>query len=442
MTDAQSNRLDIFNLVSSFYTVHQAVIDLVPARTSAFTQHNANRAAILTAVGGQSSSTTGPTLDKAQAREQLDLLTDTVFAPVRAWAAVNNDNTTREQFAFSLSQISQIKDDTIQAFLELRINIVNANLSALSDYGITPVLVTQWHDALTLYLSFLTAPRGAIVQRSVQTSNLRTLFKLTSDHLRNVADPLMVTLRASQPDIFDEYTRSRIIIDRKGPGSASNPPAPGQTMKLTGTVTHAVTAAPLPNVEVTIIRTSGNITVLTIASGNYTTNAIQLTASETVQVRFRRAELNDRTETVTLVPGHDKVLNVTMTPATLFFGNVTDNLGNTLPGTTVRFSNAEMMMEAQTDTNGNYRLPFSGLTQPQSGTLTAMEASMTPSSLPVTITPGELQEQNFTLSPMAPPPPPCPEASTPPSLRTWAAYREPPLSQMAEGGLGFSELRS
>jgi hypothetical protein len=32
-------------------------------------------------------------------------------------------------------------------------------------------------------------------------------------------------------------------------------------------------------------------------------------------------------------------------------------------------------------------------------------AGMMPFSRPVTITPGQQQEQNFTLSPMAPPPP-------------------------------------
>lgn len=63
---------------------------------------------------------------------------------------------------------------------------------------------------------------------------------------------------------------------------------------------------------------------------------------------------------------------------------------------------------AGSNSDGNYRLPLPGLAQPQSGTLTAMEASMMPSSHPVTITPGQQHEQNFTLSPMAPPPPPMP----------------------------------
>lgn len=96
-------------------------------------------------------------------------------------------------------------------------------------------------------------------------------------------------------------------------------------------------------------------------------------------------------------------------PSTVFFGRVTDNLGNTVAGATVRLSNADMMLETQTDINGNYRLPVPEIGGPVSAMLAAEAMGMMPSSRPMTIAPGELQEQNFTLSPMAPaPPPPAP----------------------------------
>jgi len=210
---------------------------------------------------------------------------------------------------------------------------------------------------------------------------------------------------------FEAAIRERFVFERVWEmidGGGGNSGLSPQPMNLTGTVTHAVTAASLFNVEVTIIRTGGNITVFTNASGNYAANGIQLTTTESVQVRFRHTGLTERIETTTLVPGQDKVLNVVMTPSTVFFGRVTDNFGNSVEGATVRLSNADMMMEVQTDINGNYRLPLSGLEQPLSATLTAEAMGMMPSSRPVTIAPGEQQEQNFSLSPMAPPPPPAP----------------------------------
>jgi hypothetical protein len=210
---------------------------------------------------------------------------------------------------------------------------------------------------------------------------------------------------------FEAAIREQFVFDRVWEmidGGGSTPPAPAQTMNLKGTVTHAVTGAPLFNVEVTIIRSSETIKVVTDAGGSYAANGIQLTATESVQVIFNHAGLEDRTETTDLIPGQDKVLNVVMTPGTVFFGRVTDNFGNSLAGATVRLSNADMMLEVQTDSNGNYRLPLPGLEQALSAMLAAEAMGMMPSSRPVTIAPGEQQEQNFSLSPMAPAPPPAP----------------------------------
>ncbi len=255
MTDAQSNRLDMFNLVSEFYSANQAVIDTVNARTAAFTAHNANRDAIQLNLSAQTSNTRGAAADKSGARVQLSIIAETVFLPVRAWATVNADQTTRAEFDYSRSEIQQIKDDTIEAFLNHRITIVNDNLAALADYGITATLVTQLQDALTDYLAFLSAPRGAIVRRSVSTANLKALFKTASDHLRNVVDPLMVTLRASHPDLYKEYTSSRIIIDRKGPGNGDSDngnDTPATGVRIAGTVFSQAGPMPLPDAIVRI----------------------------------------------------------------------------------------------------------------------------------------------------------------------------------------------
>jgi len=403
MTDKQSNYLDMYGVVLTLYTANQAVIDTVAARATAFGALQTNVTAINTNIANQSLVVTGVSADKAQARATLNGLSQVIFGLARTWALAVGDLTNAGEFDFSLSEIAKVKDDSITPFVEHRLAIVNSNLPALADYGITAALVTQWENAITDYGSVVSLPRTAIVSRSTSTTQLRQLFNDTQRLLRETIDPLMLPFKVSDPELYTKYRKARIIIDRRGIGDI--PPEPGQTMKLTGTVTHAVTAAPLPNVEVTIFRSSGNITVLTNASGNYTTNNIQLTSTESVQVRFRLTGMEDRTETTNLVPGQDKVLNAVMKPSTVIFGRVTDNFGNSVQGATVRLSNADMIMEVQTDINGNYRLPLSGLEQPLTATLTAEAMGMMPSSRPVTIAPDEQQEQNFTLSPMAPPPP-------------------------------------
>lgn len=310
MTDAQSNRLDMFNLVSEFYTANQAVIDAVTARTAAFTAHNANRAAILANLSGQTSNTQGSTADKAEAREQLSLMAETIFLPVRAWATVNGNQTIRAEFDYGRNAIAKIKDDTIEAFLNHRIAIVNDNLPALTDYGITAALVTQLQNALTDYLAFLSAPRGAIVRRSVNTANLKALFRTASAHLRNVVDPLMVTLRATQPDLYKEYTRSRIVIDRRGPGNGGDnpPPPPATGIRISGTVRSQNGNMGIGKATVRAFKTSqgpgpGTIEVTSAPDGTYLIAQDVLTEAMTITIEVTAAGYLPQSRNLDVVPG-------------------------------------------------------------------------------------------------------------------------------------------
>lgn len=318
MTDRQSNYLDMYGVVLTLYTANQAVIDAVAARATAFGAFQNNVTAINTNVANQSLVVMGVSADKAQARATLNGLSQVIFGLARTWALAVDDLTSAGEFDFSLSEIGRVKDDSIIPFLEHRLAIVNGNLPALADYGITPALVTQWEDAISDYGSVVSAPRSAIVSRSTSTAQLRQLFNTVQRLLRDTIDPLMLPFKGSDPELFTQYRKARIIIDRRGPRPGDGP---GPT-------------------------------------------------------------------------------------ATAFFGHVTDTFGNTLAGATVRLSNAEGTVETQTDSNGNYRLELTGLEEPVSAHLSAETMGMMPSSRPVTIAPDEQQEQNFMLSPMAPPPAP------------------------------------
>jgi len=90
-----------------------------------------------------------------------------------------------------------------------------------------------------------------------------------------------------------------------------------QTMNLSGTTTHAVMGTALNNVEVTIMRATGNVVVFSNPAGQYAANSMVVTTTENVQVLFRLPTFIDRLENITLVPGEDQVLNVTMQVYTL-----------------------------------------------------------------------------------------------------------------------------
>jgi hypothetical protein len=261
MTDRQSNLLDMYGVVNTLYTANQAVIDLVAARANAFTAFQSNVTAINAHIGNQSQVVTGVSADKTQARIALNGLTHVIFALARTWALAVNDLTNAGEFDFSLSEIAKIKDDSIVPFVEHRLTIVNNNLSALSDYGVTVVLVTQWQDAISDYSSVVSAPRSAIVSRSTSTTNLRLLFDATQRLLRLTIDPLMLPFKTDDPELYAKYRSARIIIDRRGPYRTK--------AVVEGTVINAVTLLPEEGVTVSIVYASGQKDTFTDSEGRY-----------------------------------------------------------------------------------------------------------------------------------------------------------------------------
>lgn len=298
--------------------------------------------------------------------------------------------------------------ESVKGLMSSGLTFITNNTAVLtSDGGMTATFASDFSDLKTDFEThhqlFIQAEEQAkaLTDAKIEANNAlyRTLVKMFKDGQR---------LFRKQAAIRDQFIVERVMELINGGGGGGGNPTPGETMNLTGDVMHAVTGAPLANVEVTVMLASGHVKVLTDAGGSYAANGLTVSASEEVQVQFIGSGLEDLTESVTLVPGEDQVLNVAMVSVTAFVGQVTDTFGNPQGGATVRFGNAAGNVETQTDNNGNYNLRVSGPGGPLNGTLTAEGPGLMPSSRPVMITPGEEQVQNFMLSPMAPPPPPPP----------------------------------
>jgi hypothetical protein len=268
MTDAQSNKLDMYLVVQDFYENNQATIDAVPARATAFGQLVTNITNINTEVAGQSTNTTGVAQDKSALRSTLDDITAVTFAAAKAWALATSNNTLAAEFDYSLTDIQRVKDDTMQGFCNHRITIVNDNLVSLADYGLDAASVTAWQDALNAYVAVLESPRQAINTRHLHTQALKSLFTETSNLFSSQLDPLMLVFKLSDPDIYNAYKQARIIINRS---SSSSSPATPNAVNITGNVADADTSAPISNATVTLTSPDSPEPIVTTTDfdGNY-----------------------------------------------------------------------------------------------------------------------------------------------------------------------------
>jgi hypothetical protein len=282
MTDKQSNKVDMYNAVGLFYTTNQAVMDTVTARVTAFGRLNTNRTALASAIGGQSIKTSGSTKDNQLMRANLNTLTYAILQPAAAWATIVENNTLRDQFNASKSDLKDIKDETFPDFCRERLTLVNDNIVALNDYGITPAITAVWATDIDNYDAALGRPRLAVITRSTKTQTIKTLISETGKLLKNVIDPLMVIFQTQDPELFDGYTKSRIIIDRRGQGNRTS-----TTPKVTlaGLVNSTTPENPLGNATITIvIGTDSAIMVNTDPLGKYTRQIPATAATRTATI--------------------------------------------------------------------------------------------------------------------------------------------------------------
>ena len=302
MTDSQSNYLDMIIVVSDFYSDNQTTIDTVPALTTGFGSLATARAAINAAVAGQSANSKGVTENKADLRNALDLLAYTIMAPAKAWAIETDNTEFSEEFNYALSSIQRIKDDTIGSFCTHRIEIVNANIATMGDYGVTQPQVDAWSDAVDDYNAVVGAPREATNTKSLYTESLKNLFSDVRTLFKEKLDPLMTPFLLSEPDLYKGYRRSRIIVNRKGSGTDDK-----GTAKVFGLVTDLSTGDPLADVTMLLEPTGNEQQTDTTGAYEFSELPAQeytLTASKTGYLSYE--------ETFTLIDDQAKELNITM----------------------------------------------------------------------------------------------------------------------------------
>jgi len=308
MTDEQSNQLDMYLVVNTFYTVNQATIDVVVALQAGFGNLNTNINLINKSAANQSTNPTGVTQNKTNLRTNLDTLTYAILQPATAWAIAANDPALEAEFKYAPSDIERIKDDIICNFCQFRLNLISDNLAAMADFGITAPLLASWETAINDYNKVLSAPREAVIVRSSSTNTLKNLFTQTQALFRNTLDPLMVPFKTSDPDLYFEYQKARIVIDRGNQGPT--PPPPVGTATVSGIVSDEITTLPIAGATVSL---GGTIPIVfTEADGKY--QFVEVPAGE-YMLKAEAAGYIPKEKPIIIEPGAELTENITLLPS-------------------------------------------------------------------------------------------------------------------------------
>jgi hypothetical protein len=220
----------MFQTTLAFLDENNSVWSGTTAFVDAVTRAKTGVEAIDTAADTQQTPTTGVTLDKAQARTDLEDQTLEIADQLAALAAKTANHNLAAKVDVTKSSLDQMVDSDLEQTAERVANLANTNIAALAAYGVTAADVTQLNTLLTAYQTIKTSPREAAAARKVQTASLSQLIASARSIFRNEIDKMVTKFRKTNADFYNGYFAARVIVNRAathpGPKPPPTPPPP------------------------------------------------------------------------------------------------------------------------------------------------------------------------------------------------------------------------
>jgi hypothetical protein len=160
----------------------------------------------------QDGKATGTTADKE--KRQTDMVNAALMVAAGIWSyAIDTENhELAEKSNFVVSKFDDMRDTERVTAAELIRDLANDNIAALSPYKIIPPVITDLNNKIDSYRLYIPKPKMAINTKAgakIEVINLKNKAKL----IFKKVDKLMEFYKVSNPDFYEEYFRSRNIID-------------------------------------------------------------------------------------------------------------------------------------------------------------------------------------------------------------------------------------
>lgn len=199
---------------------------------------------------------TGITLQKDEARKNMNVLLFEICNGLRAYATSVNNMNLYNAVNFSISDIEHLNDSKISSFaIQIHAKATD-HIASLPPFGIDAAVLAALTAAMSSFEHLKVEHRDAIALRMAQ----KGIIKQNINDARNILvmnmDPIVYTRISVEPSIVDQYKNVRRIIN-----------LPIHHTNLKGSVTDAASNAPIPNAAI-VIEELG-ITLKSLPDGAY-----------------------------------------------------------------------------------------------------------------------------------------------------------------------------
>jgi|GEM_PF-1582212 len=270
MKNELSIRVNMINATIIFCDGHTTVTMSIPAFATVLAAVKAKMLLINSYNQIGNGSTKGVTLDTKGLRRVMTIIALKCSNATLAFANSTNNNTLAALVDFSESALNGMKKEDIDDVCQAIIDATNGNIAGASNFGVTPIDVTDGQSAIALYRVASQNPRQAIISRSQAKKQEEIMVREVIDELLvKQMDKMTNTLKSTQIEFWRGYYQSREIINL---GTT--------TAKVRGTVLD-INDVPLKGVSFMILKTGTTeevAKVLTDIKGKF--NAAKLPAGD------------------------------------------------------------------------------------------------------------------------------------------------------------------
>lgn len=180
----------------------------------------------------QAGVTTGVTVDKATARQQLAAAAVVVAGAVAAYADSQNNHELFAKVDFTAADLRHGAEEKCQTNCANILQAGKDNLAAITPSGtLAQSDLDGLETQLTGFDTLLTKPRQAKAGTKAATNELPAALLANDRTLERQLDKLMEKYRVANPDFYQQYQVARIIVDigahpNKTANAAAKPATP------------------------------------------------------------------------------------------------------------------------------------------------------------------------------------------------------------------------
>ncbi|MCX6170715.1 MAG: hypothetical protein NTX65_15345 [Ignavibacteriales bacterium] len=213
MTKTEENKFSSYRAVISVLDENQSIVTTLPALSSAVTNFKTLVSDISVRDTEYTASVSGKTNAKNLVEDELlDLLTP-LADTLNAYASRNKIEDLKAKSKVNRSQLKGMRDNDLISKARLIHDLLNSNIIALADFGVTSARLTDLLNKIVEYEEARGVKETSFATKSATRQTLSQLFDKADLVLKTEIDALIENFKFDNRMFYNKYWSARVIKD-------------------------------------------------------------------------------------------------------------------------------------------------------------------------------------------------------------------------------------